>query len=318
MDYITHKISTIGGNGIAGYSGNGGAATDAKMTPSGICLDRYGNIFFVDSGGGYVRKIDAFGIVSKVAGNGISGLGGDGGPATDAQIAMNGSLCVDAAGNLYLACDTKIRKVERSTGIITTFAGIGTTGFSGVGGPATAAQFNAYQISYDTLRNNLYIADIGHDRVYQVDAMGIFHLIAGNGIAGFSGDGNNATTAQLYNPEGITTDTCGNIYIADDQNGRIRRVIIDTPCYQNNTLVNNDVDIALEIKFSPNPVENHLEITGYILDIEILNLDFQTLFTQAYTSTKAEIDMSGYPAGVYIVRVRDKDGGQIVRKVVKE
>jgi hypothetical protein len=176
----------------------------------------------------YVRKIDASGMLRTVVGNGVAGGGGDGGPATAAELATTNSYSLDEKDNLYLPCGTKIRKVNLATGIISAYAGTGYYLYVGDGIPATAAQFNAYQLGYDTVNDNLYIADDVNDRVYKIDAGGIFHLVAGTSTFGFSGDGGPARWAELYNPQGVCADACGNIYIADGNNGRIRKVASGT------------------------------------------------------------------------------------------
>lgn len=224
IDRSTGIVNTIGGTGTAGISGDGGSALLADMTPGAVCVSRTGYIYIVDGGGYYIRKINSAGIVSTVAGTGVGGYGGDGGPATDAQLATNNSICLDNHGNLYLACAQKVRKIDLSTGLISTFAGNGSLPYVGDGMPAINAQFDAFQIGFDTVNSALYIADNAYDRVYQVDAAGIFHLIAGNGTSGFSGDGGPATAAQLHDPEGVATDICGNLYIAVNNNNRIRKV----------------------------------------------------------------------------------------------
>lgn len=195
VDGTTHVISTIAGNGTPTSTGDGGLAVAATVVPYGLCLDKAGNLYFIDGFGSKVRRIDLGGNISTVAGTGIGGFSGDGGPATLANLAMNYGICIDSADNIYMACDTRIRKVDKMTGIISTYAGTGFFAYIGDGIPATSAQFNAYNIGIDTARHNLYIADDVNDRVYQIDAAGIFHLVAGTGTGGYNGDGIVATTA---------------------------------------------------------------------------------------------------------------------------
>ncbi len=223
VNAVTHIITTIAGIGTAGCTGSGGPATAAKVMPGGLCVDRIGNIYVVDSGGGKVRKIDTSGIITSIAGNGTYGFSGDGGPATAAALAINNSICIDTFGNVFLAADKRIRKINTNTGLITTIAGNGNWYYIGDGMHADSAQFEAYAIGIDKI-DNIYIADYSNDRVYQVDTSRVFHLIAGNGSTTYSGDGGPATAASLYNPEGVTADACGNVYIADESNNHIRRV----------------------------------------------------------------------------------------------
>jgi trimeric autotransporter adhesin len=323
VDAVTQVINTIAGTGSPGVSGSGGPATAANMMPSGICLDKVGNIYFVDGGGYYVRKINTSGIITTVAGTGTGGFAGDGGPATAAQLAMNNSLAIDSAGNLYLNCDTKIRKVDITTNIISTYAGAGITGFSGDGGPATAAQFDAYQIGMDTATNNLYIADYGHDRVYQIDATGIFHWIAGTGTQGFSGDGGPSTAAQLYNPEGVTVDSCGNLFIADDANNRIRKVLFYPSCtVAGHSLNNNSIlnDNNSNVSVYPNPTVNQIFIStsSNSNEITITDLIGQQVFRQFYNANVIHINISNFVSGIYLLTVTKGDGQRKTEKILKK
>ncbi|MFZ0932686.1 MAG: hypothetical protein WA015_00105, partial [Bryobacteraceae bacterium] len=160
--------------------------------------------------------------IQTVAG---SSFMGDGGPATAAQIGSIQGVALDAKGNLYLS-DTdnnRVRKVD-ATGIITTFAGTGTAGFSGDGGPATAAQLNLpYGLAVDAA-GYVYIADLGSDRVRRVGPDGTIVTIAGTGVKGYSGDGGPANAAQLFTPRNVAVDATGNLYIAEFEGHRVRQV----------------------------------------------------------------------------------------------
>jgi hypothetical protein len=215
----TGIISTIAGDGLTVYLGDGIAATATGMMPTRIAVDGVGNVYIID-GPYYMRKIDTAGIITTIAGDGTTGYSGDGGVATDAEIQVN-DVASDKAGNLYLSCGTRIRKISTS-GVITTVAGNGTPGHLGDGGPATAAEFIiTFGISIDGA-GNLYIDEVTYIR--KVDTAGIITTIAGNGIIGFAGDGDPATTAEFAAPKGLTTDNYGNVYIADQNNDRIRCV----------------------------------------------------------------------------------------------
>src|SRR5215469_5779138 len=167
------------------------------------------------------------GVISTVAGNGTNAATGDGGPALSASFHPDG-LTVDSAGNIYIADQNhnRIRKVD-SNGVITTVAGNGNTVFAGDGGPATSATVyiagNHNGLAVDSA-GNLYIADDGHHRIRKVDTKGIITTVAGTGTQGYSGDGGAATSAQLYRPSGVAVDGAGNLYIADTNNRRIRKV----------------------------------------------------------------------------------------------
>jgi sugar lactone lactonase YvrE len=220
-------ITTVAGTGVsAGYSGDGGQAASAQLNyPYGVTVDSAGNLFIVDTWNNRVRKVSTSGIITTVAGNGSLGYGGDGGPASSAQLNSSYGVAVDSAGNLFIA-DTyneRIRKVS-SSGIITTVAGDGSWGYSGDGGQATSAQLdNPYGVAVDSA-GNLFIADTYNHRVRKVSTSGIITTVAGAGSSGYSGDSGQATSAQLYYPSSVTLDSAGNLFIADSNNHRIRKV----------------------------------------------------------------------------------------------
>jgi sugar lactone lactonase YvrE len=226
-------ISTIAGGGY-GFSGDGGPATSAQLAdPSGVAVDSAGNIYIADSFNNRIRKVNPAGIISTVAGSGpapyfTSGgnFGGDGGPATAALLDYPFGVAVDGPGNIYIMdlYNQRIRKVSL-TGTISTIAGNGICNFSGDGGLATAATIcDPYAASVDAA-GNVYFTDTENARIRVINSAGIISTVAGNGQAGFSGDGGPATSAQLFAPEGVVTDSNGNIYIADQHNQRIRKVI---------------------------------------------------------------------------------------------
>ncbi|MBW1697204.1 MAG: hypothetical protein JRH18_02790 [Deltaproteobacteria bacterium] len=219
-------ITTVAGNGAAGFSGDGGPATDAELkTPRDVYVDASGNIYIADTENNRIRKVDTSGIITTVAGNGASGFSGDGGPATDARLNKPNSVCMDADGNLYIAdaLNHRIRKVD-TTGMISTVAGNGASGFSGDGGPAANAQLDKPKGVWVDEQGNIYIVDTENHRIRMVDSSGIINTVAGNGVSGYSGDGGPATEAALQKPLGIYVDASGNIYFADTLNSRIRMV----------------------------------------------------------------------------------------------
>ena len=221
-------ISTIAGTGVDGYSGDDGQAAQAQLKyPSGLTIDSAGNLYIADSSNHRIRKVTSEGIISTIAGTGFNGYSGDGGQAIEAQLYFPRSLTTDSAGNLYIADSSnhRIRKITPE-GIISTIAGTGINGYSGDGGQAAQAQLSyPYGLNMDNT-GNLYIADSSNHRIRKIIPEGIISTIAGTGVNGYSGDGGQATQAQLSYPKGLTSDIDGNLYIADSSNSRIRKRII--------------------------------------------------------------------------------------------
>lgn len=219
-------ITTIAGNTGMTYYGDGGPATAAKINyPTSVVKDIAGNIYICDCGNHRIRKISPSGIISNYCGTGIPGYSGDGGPATAAQLSSANGICIDGAGNLYVADagNNRIRKIDVG-GIITSVAGNGTSAYGGDGGPATAAYLsNPMDVCMDP-GGNLYIADRANYCVRMIDASGLIWTVAGMGTLGFGGDGGAATAAYLHDPTGVAVDAVGNLYIADQLNSRIRKV----------------------------------------------------------------------------------------------
>jgi len=229
-------ITTVAGGTWAFI--DGGPATSAPLGmvdgPAGtvgVAVDAAGNLYATDQDNNLVFKVSPTGALTVVAGNGIPRFSGDGGPATGASLYRPTGVAVDAAGSIYIA-DTgngRIRKVGLS-GIIGTVAGNGKSGFSGDGGPATSASLDGPSGVAVDAAGNLYIADStssysgGNNRIRKVSPSGIISTVAGNGTAGFSGDGGLATNASLNVPSGIAVDAADNLYIADARNNRVRRV----------------------------------------------------------------------------------------------
>jgi len=222
----TNLIRTVAGNGKLGYSGDGGAATNASLNyPCGVALDAAGNLYIADNNNERIRKVDTKGMITTVAGNGNKGFSGDGGPAASASLDTPYGVALGAAANLYIAdrTNSRIRKVD-SRGIITTVAGNGSKGYSADGGPAANTSLNLPLDMTSDAFVNLYIADYNNNRIRKMDAQGIITTVAGNGNASYSGDGGAANDATLNKPAGVAFDSFGNLYIADCYNHRIRKV----------------------------------------------------------------------------------------------
>jgi uncharacterized protein (TIGR03437 family) len=229
-------INTLAGPGSLVFGaplGDGGPAISASFAWTnslfvGMAIDAAGNLYISDAGHGRVRKINSAGIISTVAGNGVPGSGGDGGPAISASLFAPAGVAVDAEGNLYIADPSvgRVRKVDTS-GNISTVAGTGVVGYSGDGGLAVSAQILPPIALAVDAKGNLYIAESGAGvpHVRKVDTSGIITTFAGSGSsAGFAGDGGLAVNAQLNTLAGLAVDKAGNLYIADAGNYRVRKV----------------------------------------------------------------------------------------------
>ncbi len=218
-------ISTFAGTGRAGYSGDGGPATTATLNqPYRVEADLLGNVFIADTGNSRVRKVNTQGVITTVAGNGGTGsYSGDGGLATQATLGPVGDCYPDGNGNLYVAANFMVLKVN-SSGIITNIAGNGFFGYSGDGGPATSAALSIDGFVIADSLGNVYISDQTNNRIRKV-SNGTIMTVAGNGSAAFAGDGGPATSASLNAPSGIYADSKGNLFIADDGNYRVRVVM---------------------------------------------------------------------------------------------
>ncbi len=210
-------VTTIAGIGVVGYSGDAGPATNAKMSkPIDLAFDAIGNLFVAEWGNNVIRKISTSGMISTVAGTGYSGYSGDGGPATNAKLNDPFGLIFDHSGNLIFAdnANARIRKIDLY-GSIFTIAGTGTWGFSGDGGPASAAKIFGGGFLAINLSRELVIADYFNHRIRTINASGIIHTLIGNGVNANTGDGGPASAATLSENYGVFCDNRGNMYISD-------------------------------------------------------------------------------------------------------
>ena len=232
INTATGIIDTVAGCGIEGYSGDGGPAVHARIaSPHGTALDRHGNIYIADLKNDRIRKVDAStGITTTVAGNGEHGCSGDGGSGTEAMLASPIAVFSTADGDLYIADhrNSRIRRVDAATGTITTVAGTGEQGFHGDGGPATQAAISLPRDVALDANGSLYIADGANNRIRKVTPDGTITTVAGTGRVDYSGDGGPAHTANLSMPYSIALDSDGNLYVVDTGNRRIRKIDAST------------------------------------------------------------------------------------------
>ncbi|MCD6012474.1 MAG: hypothetical protein K0Q79_2336 [Flavipsychrobacter sp.] len=328
-------ITTIAGKPTAGYSGDGGPATAAELNnPVGLAIDAAGNLYIADNHNNVIRMVNTAGIISTVIGNGTPAFSGDGGPATAASMDLPIGIAFDTAENMYIADvrNNKIRRVDKITGIITTVAGTDSAGYTGDGGPATAARLDtAERIDFDD-SNNLYISDFFNNVVRKVDAVtGIITTIAGNGygagskgmVHNFCGDDSLATAACLYLPYGVKFDSHHRMYICDRGNHAIRRVGPPAPPPPIDHSSVQDMNKSHGMAIQPNPAQNGTvtinmrSAANEEVTITIFNILGETVHTSStITNTPYTLQLN-IPPGMYIVSGISASGKWHGRMVVE-
>ena len=240
FDLKTKRATTIAGNGKAGYSGDGGPATEATLrAPHELVFDRKGNLYFAERDNHVIRKVDMkTGIISTAAGTGMAGYSGDGGPATSAQLRQPHSIISHKDGSL-LICDLgnhRIRRLHPDTGVIETWAGTGETAATPEGAPVSGTPLNGPRTIVLAKNGDLYVALREGNAILRIDAKSkTYHRIAGTGDTGYSGDegpalqatfGGSAKgpAANLAGPKGLALGPDGTIYVADTDSHAIRRI----------------------------------------------------------------------------------------------
>ncbi len=310
-------ITTVAGTGVYGFSGDGGPATAAMLdNPCHVQVDAAGNLYICDWVNARLRKINTSGIITTIAGNGSAPFSGDGGPATNAGMRPSSTL-IDAVGNIMI-CDgvnRRLRKID-ATGIITTIAGVGTDGYSGDGGPATAAQFRyMYGMIKDT-SGNLLLCDQTNNVIRKIDATGIITTIAGTGTVGYSGDGGPAAAAQFRFPTMMVFAPSGHLLVSDLQNNRVRKIDLSAPV----TAVANTGTMAEKIVVSPNPAGDLLHIEGLTANTaySLADINGRGVRSGTFDKTNVMLSLNGLPAGIYFLRLNGTGNNVKTIKVVKE
>jgi sugar lactone lactonase YvrE len=223
-------ISTAVGTGERGFAGDGGPALRAKLNgPFDVGFDRAGNLYFSDTFNHRIRRVDGrTGVIATVAGNGTAGYAGDGGPAVAAAFNEPYGIAVDRSGNIYVADRHNhcVRRIDGASGIVTTFAGNGTAGYAGDGGPATGAGLvEPNGLGFDPAQQRLFIADVADHRVRVVDlASGMIATFAGTGEPVHTGDGGPAAAAGVFGARAVKVAADGAVYILERQGSTLRAV----------------------------------------------------------------------------------------------
>jgi trimeric autotransporter adhesin len=307
-------ISTVAGNGTAGFGGDGYAATTAMLdTPGNIAVDASGNLYIADLHNQRIRMVNTAGIIATVAGNGTSGFSGDGAAATAAQLNYPKAVAVDGLGNIFISDgdNSRVRKVN-TAGIITTVAGNGAPYVPGVpipgdGGPATAANLQLLEGIATDASGNLYISS-GYG-VRKINSSGIITTIAGiNDSFGYRGDGGPATVALLSESRGVAMDGLGDIFIADGANYRIRKIAAAISGSKLTVSEHND------IKLYPNPNRGSFTVTGSFnsadgenVMFEIMDVTVQTIYQSNVSTKNGKINKQIAPGniarGLYLLSI---------------
>ena len=307
-------ITTIAGTGVSGYSGNHSAATGAELGgPAGLALDNAGNLYMADVYNNCIRKIDNAGIITTVAGNTFAGYASDNVAATATPLNTPLDVAVDANNNLYIADNgnNRIRKVD-TAGIITTVAGGNTAGYSGDNGPATAAQLRGPNSIKTDAYGDIFFTDGGNQCVRMINAAGYISTIAGTTATGFSGDGGPAIAASFNGADGLAVDNAGNVYIADGNNYRVRKV----------QLPNLSVPVVSNLNrvaAFPNPTNGPVNIiNAQGCDYLLYDEAGRQVLGGRVQSARETFDLKGRASGLYTLQVSNTLGDKKTIRIILE
>lgn len=304
---VIREVSSTGTiNTIAGFpqkSGNDNSLAVLNR-PGSLTFNIPGNLYFADVHNNMVRRIGKDGSITTIAGTGEAGYSGDGGPAIDAQLNKPWCTAADDSGNVFIAdtYNNVVRKVN-TAGIISTYAGNGVAGYSGDGGPASAAQINSPHGIATDKAGNLYITDVTDNVIRRVDADGIISTFAGNGHRGYSGDKGMATNAQLNLPSDVALDAAGNVYIADGLNHVIRKVTPSSP-------VKKEMPVKDAFNVSAD-IDNEVLIvtidSGAYTSFTITDLSGKIILQQSIDNIQTRADISLLQPGRYYINLKKEN-----------
>jgi hypothetical protein len=305
----TGIITTVAGNGIVGNAGDGGPATNAEFEyPTGLLMDKNGNFYISDINNNNVRKISPSGIISTIAGIGVAGYSGDGGPANHAEFNEPYGIGMDSYGNIIVTdvLNNCLRKIDAATNIITTICGNGSPGYTGNGGPADDATLNGPGGIFIDKNNNIYFSDVNNAVIREITAeTRMIYTVAGCGVAGFSGDGGPATAAKMQ-PADVCLDSFGNMYIADVLNYRIREV------YNPALGISQITKEEQEYKLFPNPNDGNFTLSQLIPDeqpvhAEIFDMIGRSIYQSSFQFNNGmnHLKLRNFAPGVYLLKLKD-------------